>query len=187
MDKVRPRSFDRDLEEAKHWERKVSEELDEILVEEALRLASRAEQRNGIDITVKLKKATYDVKFRDRRYYLRGLLIETISVVEKNVPGWFYTSKADAVVYLWWNEAKTDLMPIGYYIYIQNKKLREWFEENKLNYKPQRSKTKWDDGLYHTEFYVIPIKDFPKGTIREFKLRRKSWQHRLNSFFKGCE
>jgi hypothetical protein len=52
MDKIKPRSFDRDLEQAKHWERKVSEELDDILVEEALRLASRAEQRNGIDITV---------------------------------------------------------------------------------------------------------------------------------------
>jgi hypothetical protein len=189
----RPHSFRKSLVEASRWETKMTGEFDDIIVRGALRLAAKAgrrdgvamvrgtprpasrdEQRDGIDIVVELNNATFDVKFRDYRYYLRGILIETVSVVEENVPGWFYTSKADAIVYLWWDPTHTRLMPTGYYIYIQDKKLRSWFEKNKASYGPILATTKKDGKTYHTEFYIVPIEDFPEGTIRELHVEQVS-------------
>jgi len=162
--------FAEKLSEVQEWEKKLGQTIVDLVVAETWRQATRMEQREGIDTIVKLKEGKFDVKIRDRKWYLRDILIETVSVVEKNIPGWFYTSDADAVFYVWWNETKTDLMPIGYFIFIQNKKFREWFEKNKNKYRELQTETKSEWGSWHTKFVVIPIEDFPKGSLMRVRV-----------------
>jgi len=138
-----------------------------------------------VDVTVKLKRSSFDVKFRDNQYYLKGILIETVSVLERDIPGWFYTSKADEVIYLWWNKGRTTLMPIGYRIFIQDRRLREWFEQRKADYPEKEAVSTRNGETWHTRFVIVPIEDFPEGTIQRFRVRVKlqdSRQLKLDSF-----
>lgn len=182
--KIHP--FNERLSEAQSWEQKVLGEVANILVVKAVRQATRREQKDGIDFIANLARGTFDVKFRDYKYYEKGILLETVSVVEDNVKGWFYTSKADAVVYFWWNENRTALLPITCFVFIRDNRLREWFEENKHRYKPFRTRTEKDGRTYHTEFVVIPKEDFPKGTVvcLPFRLADVGRQSNLNGFIK---
>jgi len=169
---MRAHNFRHLLEEASKWERIVAEYLADIIISESVKLASREEQKDGIDALVEKKSLAFDIKFRDSRYYLKGIAIELESVVERKVPGWFYTTKADAIVYLWWNEDKTGLMPIGYYLILSDG-FRKWFEENKSKYEEKQASTlfKRPDGkteIYHTKFVVVPIEDIPPRYLKMF-------------------
>ena len=91
-------------------------------------------QNEGLDAGVVWEKATFDTKVRDydsRKY--GDVLIEIVSVIETQKPGWYYTSKADYIAYVWWNPKKTDLYE-GYLISLQSPKLREWFERNQQQF-----------------------------------------------------
>jgi len=175
----RVHSFWKRLEEAQRWEGRVSEDVADMLVVEAVKRASRQEQKDGIDIIIQLKRGTFDVKFRDYKYYGKGILIETVSVIEEGVPGWFYTSKADSVVYFWWNPERTSLIPLACFVNIQDKRLREWFEENKHKLPTYRAETEKDGRLYHTEFVIVPEREFPKGTIKWIPFRPMLVQEQL--------
>ena len=174
--------FEEKLSEAEKWEEKVAPALVDAVVSEAWRKAGRLEQRSGIDVIVKLREGRFDVKFRDNKWYLKDILIETASVVEKNVPGWFYRSDADAILYLWWNKSKTGIMPIGYLIFIKDERLKKWFEENRHKYPEYQAETSSEWGTWHTKFTVIPIRDFPKGTLKRVKvnLPKEGKQSTLN-------
>lgn len=167
----KPHSFDEKLKEAAEWEQKVSQSLVDLVVAEAWRLASREEQRDGVDVVVKLKKSTFDVKFRDNKYYLKGILIETVSVVEEGKPGWFYTSQADEIIYLWLNKERTGLMPLGFRVFHRDRRFREWFEEHKNHYREQYTSSEKDGKVWHSRFVVVPIEDFPSGTLQRFNVR----------------
>jgi hypothetical protein len=165
-------SFKSQLEEASKWERIVADYLADIILNETIKLADQKEQRDGIDATVELRKLSFDLKFMDNRYYLKGIPIELVSVAEKGILGWFYTTKADAIVYLWWNENKTGLMPIGYYLILSHD-FRKWFEENKSKYEEKQTRTQYERGdgkaeIYTTKFVIIPIEHFPSKFLKKF-------------------
>lgn len=125
-------------------------------------------QHQGIDILLQSKTATIKVKTRDKKYYLQGILIEIISNKENQTPGWFYTSQADLIAYVWTNQHKTNLMPIGYLIILQHPTLRDWFKEHNEQYPMFQTKSKDNSHIWTTLFKVIPKKDFPPNTIIEF-------------------
>ena len=173
--------FNRDLSEALKWEEKVAGQFKDIIIAEAVKKATLEEQKDGIDIIIKLKEGTFDVKFRDSKYFPpQDLLIETVSVVEQNKPGWFYTSKADAVVYLWWNESRTNLKPVGYLLFIQDPWFREWFEKHRHLYPEKETTTKRDGKTWKTKFVIVPIKHFPKGSLRKIYVKPISVQNQLS-------
>lgn len=125
----------------------------------------KSKQRNGIDFSVSLTDFTFDVKTRDYTYwYKKDILIETISVVENNIPGWIYTSKSDLIFYTWLNRAQTEIHDAKILIV---KPLREFILEyiNKTDPKLKTTQTYKDCHSYHTEFFTVPISDFPTGTI----------------------
>jgi hypothetical protein len=100
------------------------------------------------------------------------------------VPGWFYTSKADSIVYFWWNPERTSLMPVVCFMHIRDARLKEWFEENKHRFATHRAKTEKEGRVYHTEFVIVPEREFPKGTIQwfPFRLAPAHEQLKLNGF-----
>jgi len=189
----KPHGFSEKLSEAEPFEEKLKQRLSRFLfLQKAKKIPYNIEdattveqQKDGIDILIESEKATFDVKVRDCQYYKRGILIETMSVKESQKLGWFYTSKANAVAYVWWNKQKTNLMPEGFLLLLQDKRLREWFETNKDSYATLETHSKEDDNLWTTCFKIIPIEDFPKGTLIRFNstLPPSDKQSRLKAFF----
>jgi hypothetical protein len=61
-------------------------------------------QKQGIDIIVKLPEIKMEVKSRKRFYYKKPIdfFIETWSDFTRKVKGWFFTSQADIILYMWW-------------------------------------------------------------------------------------
>lgn len=130
-------------------------------------------QRRGIDGLVRIRELKCQVKTRSFFYHqFEDILIETVSVMERNKPGWFYTCKADFIAYVW-KDKYGDYFMDGYFIFIQNPLLRPWFEENKKNYRRKiaESVDQNTGEVWHTANRVVPIKDFPKGTILHFNPR----------------
>ena len=143
-------------------------------------------QRKGIDGILYAETAKIDPKVRDYSVYKwKDILIETISVMEENKLGWFYTSEADIVAYVWENPSKTNLID-GFFIFIQNKDLKEWFEKYKNKHpEKRRVATSLRTGIiWHTENFAVPINEFPKGTLIRFdpKLPSLGKQSMLNGF-----
>lgn len=148
-------------------------------------------QKSGVDRIDRFREAKHEQKTREYDAYKWGdILIETVSVIEANKLGWWYTSEADIIDYVWRDQTGKAFID-GYYIFIRNKKLREWFEETRYKEKgkievkcnkckkvfqtlPSKFPIKIAESngcLWHTENIAIPIRDFPKGTIERFKPR----------------
>jgi len=188
----KPHGFSEKLKEAEPFEEKLKERLSRFLfLQKAKKIPYDSEnpvaikqQKQGVDILIESEKATFDVKVRDFRYYKRGILIETVSIKELQKLGWFYTSKANAVAYVWWNRQKTNLMSEGFLLLLQDKRLREWFEANKDNYQTLETHSKENEKLWTTCFKIIPIKDFPTNTLIPFNSTLSSRkQSHLKIFF----
>lgn len=127
-------------------------------------------QRAGIDGIGKLREIRWDTKVRDWSYWKNhDILIETLSDMKRGKPGWFYYSKADFVIYTWKNEDRNYLVE-GYLIFIQNKIFRIWFWENIPHFKRAvaHSKSIRTGRTWDTMNRIVPIKDFPEGTILRF-------------------
>jgi len=175
-----PRDFIKDAKDAAPWEKRVSEKITYFLRNYMLRrlLYDTSEgkklQKKGIDFIVESEKSKHEIKIRDNKWYLKGLLLETMSVVESNILGWLYTSEADAIGYVWKNKDETNCMPIGYLILLKELRKTQWY--NKLpgsyhvfNPKPGSYRDTPNGRIYWTtKFIVPPIKDFPKGIVWKF-------------------
>jgi len=179
------------LKEGAVGEDAVKESLSSILFTESARaikygknIFSTNLQRKGVDGLIEIKEVKYETKMRGYQYHrYKDLLIEEISVVENKKPGWFYYSIADFVVYVWKNSAGTAILD-GYFIFIQNPVLRNWYEENKEKYQTKTAESR-DNGItWHTLNRAIPIKDFPENTILNFKpnISLDKWQSKLLNF-----
>ena len=177
--------FDDNLKNGKKWELPLLEKISRLRLREKINYLSNNQefQRKGIDGILYAEKAKIDPKTRKySAYKYNDILIETISIIEQNKLGWFYTSESDIIVYVWENQSRTNLID-GYFIFIQNKTLRNWFERYKKQHPEKRRVAhSWRDGSHWTtENYAVSLEDFPKGTILRFnpKLPSTGKQTRL--------
>lgn len=173
------RDFRADVKRGNYWEDKLKDKLANIMFHESIRmmkygsenLAETQLQREGIDGEIILKTIKFDIKTRaNYTHKWKDILIETVSVVEKDKPGWFYYSKADFIAYTWENENDTNLID-GYLLFLQNKKLKSWFEENKHSfYSPSDAETydKLTGRRWHTPNKAPKISTFPQDTLIRF-------------------
>jgi hypothetical protein len=128
-------------------------------------------QRNGIDFKIQKEKIDFDVKCRDYgTYKYNDILIETVSVVENNKPGWLYTSKSDVVVYAWFNHNKTGFID-GYLLFLN------CIKKFTLNYKNtpsqiKHAKTYHMGNTWTTRNIAIPINDFPTSCLLRIDMKK---------------
>lgn len=175
------RDFDEDVSNAAHWEKRIAEKIRTFMFRNySVRmipydnLKDIERQRNGMDFIIKSEEAGWEIKTRSPDYYLDGILLETISVVERNKLGWLYTSKADCIAYVWLNWSFTNLMPIGYFIMIKELRKTPWYDSLPGKYpilQPKGgSKRKTSKGIiyWNTKFIVPPIEDFPPDILVPF-------------------
>lgn len=173
------RDFRKDVKRGNYWENKLKNKLATIMFPKSIQmmkygnenLAETQLQRQGIDGEITLKKIRFDIKTRaNYTHKFKDILIETVSVVEEDIPGWFYYSQADFIAYTWENENGTNLID-GYLLFLQNKKLKSWFEENKHHFNsPSDAETydKLKDRRWHTSNKTPKISSFPKDTLIRF-------------------
>lgn len=172
------RNFDEDMNDAASWEKRVSEKIESFVMKYKMRripydTSENIElQKKGIDVIVESEPARYEIKTRAHKYYRKGILLETTSVVERNKPGWLYTSEADCITYVWKNVANTNVEPIGYFLLLKELRKTQWYDRLPGSYHvfSVTSKRKTPQGMIYwtTEFIVPPIKDFPKYILWKF-------------------
>ena len=174
------RDFDKDVKDAAPWEKRISEKIEDFLREfKARRLVyetseGRKYQQMGIDFLVDSEESTHEVKTRDYEFYRKGILLETVSVIEDNILGWLYTSKADAIAYCWKNVEETNCMPVGYLILLKELRKTQWYKRLPKPYLeiqtkiPSHRDTLTGRIYWHTKFIVPPVKDFPYGVLYRF-------------------
>lgn len=144
----------KEIELVKTW-------LKEQMNVEAIRDATFEEQtQNHIDFHGCLydKDDTFEVKIRSSDY--GDLLIETLSNVEHQIPGWISTSLAKYLVYAVVEEKRLIKVML-----LVMRKLREWWlrEGQYMNYPKHYGKT---GGLYQTENRAVPLNALPQGVIQ---------------------
>jgi len=164
--------FEDNLRNGKKWELPLLEKISRLRLKEKITCLSndREFQRKGIDGILYAEKAKIDPKARKySAHKWNDILIETLSVIEQNKLGWFYTSESDIIVYVWENQSRTNLID-GYFIFIQNTTLRVWFEKYKKQHPEKRrvAHSYRDGSSWTTENYAVPFHEFPKGTILQF-------------------
>jgi len=190
------RDFDEDVSNAAHWEKRIAEKIRTFMFRKySVRmipydnLKDIERQRNGMDFIIKSEEAGWEIKTRSPDYYLDGILLETISVVERNKLGWLYTCKADCIAYVWRNWSFTNLMPIGYFIMIKELRKTLWYDEAPRRYENPRHKVKSDRknsegkiiSYWWTKFIVPPIEDFPPDILVPFNAILPSNHKQKNS------
>lgn len=173
---MNPRDFDKDVEGAKKWEKRIAKRVKDFLLKRYIRnlgyetLEDIKYQKQGIDAIARAEKSTPEFKTRDYdpRYYNKDILLETISVIERNISGWLYTSQADVIVYCWKNESESNLMPIGYFILLKELRKTAWYERLPGDYYVKTANSYSGTQFWHTKFVCPPIADFPDGTLFRF-------------------
>ena len=172
LPKVNP--FEENLRNGQKWELPLLEKISRLRLKEQIScLTNSGEfQRKGIDGILYAEKVKIDLKSRKfDAYHWNDILIETVSIIERNKLGWFYTSEADVIPYVWENSSRTNLID-GYFLFIQNKSFREWFETYKAthSYWPHKRVAHSNNNGEHwsTENYAVPILAFPTGSILRF-------------------
>lgn len=127
-------------------------------------------QRNGIDLLVTSERGDWEAKIRSHRYYLDKILLETVSVKEKNIPGWVHTCQADAIAYCWFNPSETNLMRTGYIILVKELRETSLYKELTTRYPEHTTGSESDTGErgWTSCFVLVPQVDFPKGTLYPF-------------------
>lgn len=164
--------FDDNLSNGKKWELPLLKKISRLRLKEKITYLNnnREFQRKGIDGILYAEKAKIDPKARKHSAYKwNDILLETLSVRERNKLGWFYTSESDIIAYVWENQSRTNLID-GYFIFLQNQTLREWFEKYKKQH-PEKIRVAYsikNNSRWSTENYAVPLKKFPKGTILRF-------------------
>lgn len=164
--KERSFSFDEMLKLGLFWEKVLERQLKINLPDiELIRYESNPEmQRNGIDGIIKSRNLSYDLK-TDRHDNV-NIYFETISIYEKGIKGWYYTSQADILIYHFLNETLTE----SKHLFIINlKKLREmnFIELMEDRFELKTVKSVRGDKVWHTQGYAIPVYFLPKDTYFE--------------------
>lgn len=167
--------FDTQLEFGKEWEQQATDHLQELLATVSVSnidFNERPElQRAGIDSIFSQKEATVDIKTQRFEHTTTGNLpIEVMSVIEQGVPGWFWEGESDMIVWVYPNQAATNLHHTGYLMPLTDG-LRDWFDENAGEFRFIKSKTTGRYGKYHTGCRLVPIDRFPNEYLVSFDPR----------------
>ena len=180
-EEVEYRDFECDLKDGQKWEDKMIPLLKKLWFVENIdgQTFQMDMQKIGIDSSMTLRPVTLDLKTRAYKYYCnqqfnQDILIETISNREYNSIGWFYKTKSDFIVNVWKNGVGTSLMKDAYFIRIQDKEFRDWFENHKSDFKKCIAgtirKNSYGEiiGKWTTESRLVKVKDFPPGILQHF-------------------
>ena len=112
-------------------------------------------QKNGIDFIFNITFSKLEIKTRNHfSYQYNDILLETISIIEKNMAGWLYTSKSDIIVYAWLNGESTEFID-GYFLFLDN--TRKYIKNKK--YAEKIATTNKNGTIWHTKNIVVPIKE----------------------------
>lgn len=160
---MRTHDFELKAEEGKEWEERIRPVIEGVFFKlhaERVDYADKPEtQKEGVDIILEKFKIKIDIKTRENKYCCHDIFIETMSVVEKEILGWHYTTKADAIFYCWRNKYDTGISD-SYLIWVQDEKFREWFKNNKAKYREVKAESKRDylnhKSKWHTLGRVVP-------------------------------
>lgn len=170
-DEPRTQDWNESLADGVKWEQKLEERLEKVLMTTALERISFEDdpeaQLSGIDMVLSQESPKIDVKSRSYiglRY--DDILIETWSVWEEQIPGWFYTTEADLIARVYENEPGTNLTK-GYFI-VMSDTFDQWFRDNYEDYDETFQHTVRGDEEWHSAVREVPIEDFPQGTLVEF-------------------
>jgi len=124
-------------------------------------------QKIGCDGFIQPQQVLYDIKCRrfvDLKYVGVDILLETVSVIEKNKPGWVYYTKSPIVAYFWLNISMSAFLD-GYILYMDE--IRKFFVGNENKYRKPRDAISHRNGtVWHTENRVVKIEQFPIGSIQ---------------------
>ncbi len=167
--------FNEDLKEGEKWERIALQELQFLFPHTAL---VKEGQRN--DIGEKPHTITYEIKTRGHRYCCDDIAFETISVVEAKKEGWYYRSNADVLIYHWLNEGGTRSEKL-YVLGLKKLRRRNFLEEVVRKYGLQVRETESNGGMWHTKFYLVPIRFIPADCI--IRGKPLAWQYTLDDNF----
>lgn len=124
-------------------------------------------QRKGIDGVIQSQEVPYDIKcrrFRKIEYVGKDILLETVSVIEYNKPGWVYYTKSPVVLYFWLNRDATGFLD-GYILYMDE--VRRFFIGNEEKYYKPHNATSYHNGqIWHTENRIVKIDKFTISSIQ---------------------
>jgi len=167
--------FDERLQFGNNWEERAKNHLQELFT--AISVSNidydqRPElQRAGIDVLFQREETQIDIKTQSHEYIETGNLpVEMLSVVEDAVPGWFWDSDSDLIVWVYPNKAKTNLHKTGYLMPLTDG-LRDWVDENAEQFRYIRTRTTGRYGEYHTGCRLIPVDTFPGEYLVAFDPR----------------
>ena len=117
---------------------------------------NKEKQLAGID-GISRAEITYDVKTRDYSFYrFKDILLEVMLDNRVNYLGWLYTSEADIIIYLWYNNNRSSFVD-GYILFLNE--IRKWYRNQ--HSKPILTETTLPGLKFKTVSVVIPIEKFP--------------------------
>jgi hypothetical protein len=167
--------FEEQLDFGLGWEQRAKEHLQELFTAVSVSNIDYDDQpelqRAGIDVLFQDEDTKIDIKTQSFKYTKSpNLPFETVSVMHEQEPGWFHTSDADLVVWVYENKAGTNLHKTGYLMPLTDG-LREWFDDNAVQYRFERIPNTGKYGEYDTGCRFVPIDDIPAEYIVEFDPR----------------
>jgi hypothetical protein len=123
-------------------------------------------QRSGIDITN--DKYLIDVKTQAHKYTDSGNLpIEVFSVYEKSKPGWFFSSDADIIVWVYHGKGGKGLWHTGYVMPLTSD-LRQWVNKYRKRWRRIRVPNDGRYGKYNAICWLVPIDEFAEHELIPF-------------------
>lgn len=105
-------------------------------------------QRAGVDIISQCLSGIDVKSYNDNKY----ISLEEMSIVERNVKGWIYTSKAKFFVFV---SIQTRTM----LILKNNDSFQKWWNENKSKFKLKTNQTTKDNDTWHSQYRNVPLKN----------------------------
>lgn len=112
-------------------------------------------QKSGIDFIFNIDFSKLDIKTRNYyAYKYHDILLETVSIVENNIPGWLYTSKSDIIIYAWLNKESNTFID-GYFLFLNE--IRKYV--NKDKYLIKTAETYRNGAMWHTNNIAISIEE----------------------------
>lgn len=165
-----PNDWQACLDDGNDWERRIKPVLKEqilnISVEQISFQDNPEKQLSGIDHVITREEPNIDVKVRDNDYYDSGdpdVLIETVSVIEREREGWLYSDGLDILAYCWKNKAGTNLRD-GVLLLV-NDAFVDWFEAHTGEFRQIIASSVSGEEEWHTEAWIVEVDRIPSGFI----------------------
>lgn len=155
------------LEEGTKWEERIKpilkEQILSISVDQVSFDDEPEKQLSGIDHVLTRESPNIDVKVRDYEYYGDDVLLETVSVVERDVEGWLYSDGLDVLAYCWQNRLGTNLTD-GILLLI-NDAFVEWFEAHISEFRAVTTRSRDGGDTWTTKSRIVEIDRIPDGFV----------------------